>query len=496
MLNLRELKHNRITVLGGGAAGWFAAIALRNIFGPKVEIRLVESSKIGIVGVGEGGLLNFAAALKHYDIKLNEFLQETKATFKWGFSYEGWRSGKKEDCFYHLFASPYCREVHLHERGCFPYLSAMIGQEQPLERIIKGSTLIKNNASQEEAFAFLKNKEADISTSFHFDSYKLASYLKKVALSRGVKHQDAVVEDIVFDANGHVTALQTENESIVLDFLIDASGLSRKVISRMKSPWHSFKDYLLMDSAIPFYMPHPRDNPMLVSRAIAMKAGWMWQIPLQHRVGAGYVFSSQFMDEQQAIAEIEAKLGFAIEPQNMLRFEPGCFELVWQGNVMALGLSSGFVEPLEATSIGQMLEQLRNFERVLLQSQGIISERTIREFNEANFRSWLGIRDFLRMHYDNTRTDTAFWQAAAEMPVPESYREIQECWQERTPGILDVGSYAIHNWWGIFHPVNWMFVAAPLGLINPHAGLRDLNMLSAETRDKALQFAAALQQAG
>lgn len=489
MLNLRNPSPQRIVVLGGGTAGWFAAIALRKLFSPNVEIQVIESSEIGIVGVGEGGLLNFIGALNRYQIDINEFMRETGATWKWGFSYEGWRTGKEDDRFYHLFASNDTRISRWQERGCYPYLSAMISQQLPLEGSIRASELIKHNATQLQATALLETNSADIIPSFHFDSYKLATYLKKVALSRGVLNRDAVVDEVIFDGRGFAKELHIDDEKIAVDFLVDASGLSRKVLGKsMQSKWCSFSEHLLMDSAIPFYMPHPHKNPMLVTRAITMNAGWMWQIPLVDRVGAGYVFSSKHISEEAAIKEVEQYLGYAIEPHKTLRFDPGCFEEVWIGNVLALGLSSGFVEPLEATSIGQMLEQLSNFERVLINSQGVVADKTIKEFNQANLASWIGIRDFLRMHYDNTRSDTPLWKSVTTSPVPDSYAALRECWQERTPRLLDVENYAINGWKGIFHAINWMFVGAPLNVIPASAGKMDLYSLTAEKRAEAVDF--------
>jgi tryptophan halogenase len=492
VLNLRNPSPQRIVVLGGGTAGWFAAIALRRMFSPSVEIKVIESSKIGIVGVGEGGLLNFIGALHHNNIDINEFVRETGATWKWGFSYEGWRTGKEDDRFFHLFASQETPVSRWQERGSWPYLCAMVSQQTELDSYIEASRLIKNNATQAQATALLDTKNAGIVPSFHFDSYKLAGYLKKVALSRGVQHLDAVVDEVVFDEKGFARELRTADERIALDFLIDASGLSRKVIGKkgMESEWVSFKDYLLMDCAIPFYMPHPQPNPMLVTRAVTMNAGWMWQIPLVDRVGAGYVFSSKHLSEEEAVKEVEQRLGYAIEPHKTLRFDPGCFRKVWQNNVMALGLSSGFVEPLEATSIGQMLEQLHSFERVVTSSQGVVSDSAIREFNEANFTSWACIRDFLRMHYDCGRNDTPLWQAVAKSPYPESYRALREVWQERMPRMVDVENYAIHGWRGIFHPINWTLVAAPLGVLPPEAGEMELRRLTPQKYAEAQRYAA------
>lgn len=489
MLKLKGIK--RVVVLGGGTAGWYTALSLRKIFSSNVEIRVVESTEVGIVGVGEGGLLNLQGALQSIDIDLNEFMQETNATYKWGFCYEGWCSGEKEDKYYHPFASSTGAASQWEEFGHYPYFSAMINSGTPLTSYLKGFDLIANNASQAEAKTALDNQSVDIINSFHFDSYKIANYFKKIALKRNIVHQDALIEHVETDAQGHVSALITkDNEKIELDFLVDATGLARKVIGKVvPSEWCSFKDHLLLDRAIPFYMPHPLKNPYLVSRAIAMKSGWMWQIPLVDRVGAGYVYSSKHVSDEQALQEIKDYLGYDVTPQQkVIKFEPGCYREIWVGNVLTVGLASGFVEPLEATSIGQMIEVVRNFTRILVTCQGIISDKTIREFNESNYASWIEILDFLRMHYDCPRRDTAFWQDVAKTPLTENYRAFKECMQVRAPRLIDLESYQLYGRRGMFHVINWMFVAVGLGLIPRDAVLNDLLAIAPEKKKHLIDF--------
>lgn len=485
MLNFRKAK--RLVVLGGGTAGWFAAIAMRRLFSPNIEVRVIESSEIGIVGVGEGGLLNLAHAFERYQIPVDRFMAETDATYKWGFCYEGWRTGQEDDRYFHLFAGG--GKAEWAEYGFLPGFSALIGQQLPLSGYIRGFQPVARNLPQQHAKQMLAEGSTDIQTSYHFDSYKTAKFLKSIALERGVVHQDTIVDRVELDEAGNATALIIGEESLAVDFVIDASGFARKIVGNtLNAEWISFKEHLLMDRAIPFYMPHPFENPILVTRALAMNAGWMWQIPLVSRVGAGYVYSSNHISDEQALAEIEQKLGYPIEPHKILKFDPGCFKQVWHGNIMALGLSSGFVEPLEATSIGQMLEQLRNFERVLRAGQGIVSEKSIREFNQANLRSWEGIRDFLRMHYDCPRRDNPFWCDVAASAMPDDYRNIKACWQERTPRMLDIENYAINGWGGIFHVINWMFVAAPLGLISHQAAKQEVLALPQASKEKVKQL--------
>lgn len=245
----------------------------------------------------------------------------------------------------------------------------------------------------------------------------------------------------------------------------------------MNTPWVSFKKYLLLDRAIPFHIPHQRMNPELVTRATAMKAGWVWQIPLKERIGAGYVFSSRHTNEKEAIQEIETYFKTKIEPQGTLKFEPDHFSQVWQGNIVALGLASGFVEPLEATSIGQMLEQLRMLAQTIVRCGWLVSDLSIEQYNQANTACWEGIRDFLRMHYDCPRRDTQFWKDIAATPYTENYKIIREIFSQRLLRNEDLKGYTLYNWQGIFYAINWMFVAQALGLISKQGCLDELKLL-------------------
>lgn len=481
MLDLRPAKC--ITIIGGGTAGWFAALTLRKMFNSNTKIIVIESPDIGIVGVGEGGLINLIHSLNRLGITTSEFMKETGATFKWGFCYQGWRTGEIDDEYYHLFVNPEFEPFNYERANFFPLISAVIAKNIPLSNVVKDFDGIKNRISQEEAINRLTQKTG-IGSSFHFDSYKVAMFLSKKAVERGVVHIQEKVSDILFDNNGMSQQIILDRGSIDTDFIVDATGFSRFVIGKkLKSKWNSFKEFLWLDRAIPFHISHAGKNPELVTRATAMSAGWMWQIPLNERIGAGYVYSSKFTTETLAVEEIEKYFGFKIEPQKTLKFEPGYFEQVWQKNVMALGLASGFVEPLEATSIGQMLEQLKMFEKVVFQSGFLISDLSIEQFNQANALSWIGIRDFLRMHYDCPRKDTPFWQEVTKTSYPKGYEALKDVFNKRLPRMQDIKGYAIHDWGGIFHVVNWIFVAQALGLISPQECLRELQMLPNHLKD-------------
>lgn len=481
MLDLATPK--RVAVIGGGIAGWFAALSMRRIFGRNVEVTCIELPEISITGAGEGGLLNLIDALIRNDIPIDEFARESGGAYKLGSIYEGWRGGGRDDHYYHLYGGPGIPELEWQQSGFFPFLSARIAAGEALHSCVPGFEAIARQASQEEVRRLLSGRESGLLMSYNFDCYRAARYLSDIAVSRGVIRRLAEVDALVLDGEGHTRALRLNGETIDIDFLIDASGLARIGIGKTYGTgWESFSRYLLLDRAIPFNLRHPQVNPELLTRATSMKAGWMWQLPLKDRICAGYAFSSRHIDDVDAVAEVEACLGHKVAAMRTLGFEAGHYEAAWIKNVVAIGAASGFVEPLEATMIAQMLEQLRNIERVLVDGNGIVSRQTVEDFNRSNARCWAGIRDFLRMHYDCPRRDTPFWREVAKAPLPESYAELKQCFLRRTPRIVDIEAYVGAGWKGIFHMVSWMFVAAPLGVVPPAAARAELRRLPSEVR--------------
>lgn len=481
MLDLRAI--NRIAVIGGGTAGWLAALTFRRLFSPKVEIHVLEDPKQGIIGVGEGGLVNLVSTLRQNNIDLEEFYREAGASFKIGISYENWRSSDHKDIYYHLFPKKddNVQELSFEAVGTNPLLVARIAALRNLHDFFPGFELIANNASQYEAAQKLHSGTTGLASSFHFDSHKLASFLKRKALERGIKNSQIKVHQFLLDETGKTYGLETDHGMMNVDFVIDASGMKRIGIgATYGQKWRSFSNQLILDRALPFPIMQPNKNPLLFTRSIAMKSGWMWQIPLRERTGAGYVFSSAHIDADEAVREAEAFLGYRVDPKGVIKFDPGNFERIWCHNVVALGLSAGFVEPLEATSIGQMLETLRNIERVINNCRGVIGQNIIDAFNHSNNQSWDEIRDFLRLHYDTTREDTAFWRDVQNLPRSLQYQEFVACASQRIPRMIDIEGYFGNGWLPIFHIVNWLLVAAPLGIVSPLAARAEIESLPEE----------------
>lgn len=489
MLNLSEAK--RFVVLGGGTAGWFAALELRNSLPADTEVLVVSAPDIPVIGVGEGGVLNFMDALHRLRIPFAEFVQATGAVHKLGFAYERWRTGQDDDVYYHMFPSLNPAK-YLNQDGFHPVFSALHNHGIPISHLVDSIRLREQNVAQAELTRqFMAGTPGlNFTASFHFDAYQVGAYLRQVALQRGVRHLEGTLDTLQQDAQGLVTHLQVNGTRWDCDFVIDATGLSRRLIQQaLNTRWQSMADRLVMNRAIPFHLPHPRPNPDLVTRATALSAGWIWQIPLQHRVGAGYVFCDAYLSEDQALQEIRQWHGPAVEPIRTIRFEAGYFTEVWRGNVMAIGLASGFVEPLEATSIGQTLSQLEVFARLMRQQRWVVSRQQVDYFNQQHRQAWEGIGDFIRMHYDTSRQDTPFWRATATLPQSDRYRELKQCWQVRTPRPQDFYGHEMDTnlQFGVY---SWFAVGQAMGLIAPEATVPDLLALNAAQRQQlALQLA-------
>lgn len=489
MIDFRPMRN--FVVLGGGTAGWFAALELQQLFGAHATVSVIESPRVNVIGVGEGGILNLPLALARHGIEEADFIEATGAVIKLGFEYVGWNTGRDDDVFYHLFhLAPNAADGSLF--GGVPVNWAMlVANGVGVQFTESGLPLILNNASQDEVVRAREMLGTRLPTSLHFDAHRVATYLKRIATRRGVRLVTANVRDLeVNGENGHVTGLKIEgnDEPVLVDFLIDASGFARLALGRTyKVPMRSFSRHLLHDRAIPFYLPHPRPSPHLVTRSVAMNAGWMWQIPVQERVGCGYVYSSAHLGDDEALREIEARVGQKVEPAQPIRFEAGHFKDVWIGNVMAVGLASGFIEPLEATSIGQMLGQVLAFGEIVAGSAFAVPKTTIAIFNERNFIDWTGIRDFLCLHYDVRRRDTPFWRDVTAQRFPEAYATLKACWQQRLPRSADLQPYRLGNFMQ-FDATSWIAVGQGTGVIPPQAAAADIACLPRDVVQKGYQF--------
>ena len=495
LLDLGQAKN--IAVIGGGLTGWFAALMLRRVFSPKVEIVVFENPKRPHYSGGEGGLGNFVPNLQRASIDIDEFVKKTDATFKIGNAYHGWRDGGQNDIYYQLFPSPndHVEEIDFSYRGVWPYLATRIATKTPLHTLFPGFLLIAAGSSQVEANAVFKLRRSGIQPTFHFSAGKLVTLLKNAGMSRQISSRNGRIVDLVSATNGDVTALKLDSgEEVAVDFVIDASGFERiSAGKKYKSEWRSFSRSLLENSMLSFSLPNGRKNPSFVSEATALGAGYLWQVPLAGHVSAQYVFSGQYTDATRAKDELQSYLDFTITPTGITTFEPGNFKKIWTNNVVALGDASGFVSPLETPSLGLMLQQLGELERTFLSCHGIIGEQTIEAFNRANDKSFSEVADFLRMHYDGGRRDYAFWRDAGLAERSTSLEAMEACFHKRLPRIIDIDGYNT-GWSPLYHLMNWIFVAAPLAIVSVEGALSELNNMPPQIRQRMEQYGQELMQ--
>jgi|688.fasta_scaffold63549_3 tryptophan halogenase len=417
-----------LVIVGGGTAGWLTAIYAKRTF-PDHIITLVESRDIGILGAGEGSTAIFVDFLDYLEISVQDLIKEAKATIKSGIKFTGWSSDN--DKYYHGFkirSNSLAIDSLNSLDSSFKYpavsLSNLISFYNN-ERVEdydfvanvseQNKVLVNYNESVPPNPNTLLSFNKYANYSLHFDARILAEYLSNFGISKGINYVEGKVSDLHSLDGENISSISLENGiSIDTDFIFDCSGFAKLIIGKhFKSQWISFKDKLPMKKAIPFFIDIDKDNIPPYTESIAMNYGWMWKIPLQHRYGCGYVFDSDYISEEEAIQEIEEFLGF--EPnypkkdKGSFNFEPGCFSTVLNKNVIAVGLASGFVEPLEATSIMQTIVLLKR----LFTDPSLMFEPNqdmVDRFNSEYVSDCEEVADFIQMHYLTNKTNTDFWK--------------------------------------------------------------------------------------
>lgn len=397
-----------IVILGGGTAGWLSALLVRRFYqSSEYQVTLVESDEIGILGAGEGTTPHFLETLKTLKINRASVIRECKATIKSGINFYNWNGDKRS--YFHGFNT--IKSVS-HQKFDEHLPNAMF-----VKSIARNSSLDDINFSRLLAdqlkIPYSINKDRTLktyaNTALHFDARLLAKFLRKVAEGRRIKRIEGVLDKVINDKNNNISQLLLMDGSKVdVDFIFDCSGFARLLIGKhFKTEWISYKQSLPLDSAMPFFIEHNNEVAPQTD-AIAMKYGWVWKIPVQGRYGCGYVFDSSYINEDEAKQELEAYFGHKIESPKTFKFEAGAYKNALVNNCMAVGLSQGFIEPLEATSIWINNINLTSF----LQSDVINTSNPRRQeqFNhECNERN-NAVKSFIYLHYLTKRKDSDFWK--------------------------------------------------------------------------------------
>ncbi len=398
-----------IVIVGGGTAGWLAALMISKLFKKEHNITLIESKSIGTIGVGESstGLLRAIVNNELYDYGCNEFdfLKEAKATPKLAILFKEWDKPNSE--YMETIDAP-ALEWNL---GTHELTSLLKANDLSVSLATINGNLIKNNISP-----FYKNNETivgDQRHAYNFDSKGAGDYFKKICLSN-VKNIIGEINDINLNSSGFVTSVvMSSGELIEGDFFIDASGFARIFAKKMNIKFIEYKE-LTIDSAIPFKLDYEyfNNHKFFYGISWAQKFGWMWMTPRSDFVWCGYTYDSRYINENEAKFEIETKLGTEINVIKHLKFVPGRLEKVWNKNVLSIGLSSNFLEPLEATSIHGTIAQLNLFVQLVLENslEDTITIEKQNLYNDQILRMIENFKEFILIHYTGNREDTDFWK--------------------------------------------------------------------------------------
>ncbi len=410
-----------IVIVGGGTAGWMTAAALSTILNGRYNIRLVESDEIGIVGVGEATIPMIQRFNRVVGIDENEFMRETQGSFKLGIEFVNW--GKPGERYMHGFGR---LGQDLATLSFDQYWQKMrrLGKAAPLEEYSITRMAAKAGKFMPPRFDVQNSPLRDIAYAYHFDASLYAKYLRKLAESRGVvRVEGRITRATLREPDGHVDAVELESGARVEgELFIDCSGFRGLLIEQtLQTGFEDWTHWLPADRALAVPCESaPAITPY--TRATAHKSGWQWRIPLQHRTGNGHVYCSRFISDDEAASTLLANLdGRALAEPRLIKFQTGMRKLAWNRNVVALGLASGFLEPLESTSIHLIQSGIQRLLDFFPDRGWSAIDRD--EYNRQSRFDYERIRDFIILHYHlNQRTDSAYWTECANMAIPDTLR--------------------------------------------------------------------------
>ena len=448
-------------IVGSGTAGLISALMLRRAF-PKSDITIISSSALGIVGVGEGSTEHWREFMDLCDIPLEDMLVKTAATHKYGIRFEGWSNAFPN--YFHSVSG----DEDIYAFGLYPLYAGILATGKTLTSQTSSQGLIQNKIRVQNLH---KN-----TNQYHFDTFKLNSYVTELCFKRSIKMIDAQVQSITRESEtGCITSVTTDSDvKVKADFWFDASGFRRVLMSHLENTeWVSFSKYLAVDSAIAApSASDPSGQIRPYTRAIAQDAGWMWEIPTQERRGNGYVFSSAFLTEDQAVQKLSEHIDSPVNSPRTFKFDAGHLKNIWVHNCISIGLAAAFVEPLEATSIGSSIQQMK-LAIPYIASFAPQHTASQKHYNKCMTRMMDNILLMIRLHYMSDRRDTPFWKHVAEMPVNDSLAEMLELWQERTPTRYDINN--LHG--EMFVGAHLIHVAQGQNVLNTEVGVRALKNL-------------------
>jgi tryptophan halogenase len=446
-----------VVIVGGGTAGWMAATLMaRRLDRQNVSITLVESSSIGTVGVGEATTPAIRDFFREAAVDEGEIVRASGATLKLGIRFQDWAG--RGSSFFHpfgLYGTP-SNGVAFHH---YWLKQRAAGHDVPLGAYSLATTLAE--AGRILAPPRPAPDYAFFDWALHFDAGRYAQYLRKVAVARGVVHVDArVIRVRRDDETGGIAGIDTDVAGpIDGDLFIDCTGFRALLIGdTLGEPYVDWRSLLVADRAVAIPCAHGSTGEIEpFTRSTARKAGWQWRIPLQHRVGNGYVYSSAHISDDEAVASLRSTLeGEALAEPNLIRFATGHRQHFWSNNCIALGLSAGFVEPLESTSITLIYSGIQRL--LELWPDRSLDPALAADYNRITTLEYERVRDFLVLHYwGNRRLDEPLWDAVRALPLPDKLAHKVRMFQSR--------GRMVRYEWDAFGDPSWLSMFAGLGIL-------------------------------
>ena len=476
---MNNQKITKIVIAGGGTAGWMSAASLSKLLGKSFDITLVESDEIATVGVGEAAIPTLTAFHRLLGINEQAFMKATHATFKLGINFENWKKGDDEymhgfgrvgkECWAGEFQHFWLHGKRNNIEFAFDHYSPEI------------------QAAKAEKFALTKG---GLNYSYHLDATLYAKFLRTFAEAHGVKRIEGKIIDVAKDSKtGEIKSLQLANGNVIEGQLfIDCTGFVGLLIEKaLHTGYEDWSHWLPCDSAVAVQTKSV-SAPLPYTRSIARDSGWQWRIPLQHRVGNGLVFCSKYLADDDAKTLLMDNIeGEAINQPRVIKFKTGRRRKGWNKNCVALGLSSGFLEPLESTSIHLIMSGVLRLIR-LFPFEGI-SPAAVNEYNQQLTTELEHIRDFIILHYHATqRADTPFWQYCKGMEIPDSLKQRLDLFKETGRIFTSEGElFRVDSWAQVMlgqgvYPEQYHQIAA---IMKPHELERFLSDIR-QTIDKAV----------
>ena len=415
-------------ILGGGTAGWIAANMMATGWKDRgYEITLVESPDIGIIGVGEGSTPPLKKFLDLIGVEETDWMSRCEATYKTGITFRNWSTKPGFEEYFHPFqGQPDDFTLPAFFHNSFLRRNGVDLDGHPSQFFLEWYL-----AKQRKAPVTPPNFPFRMAYGYHFNSGLLGRFLQEWAAKKGVKYRQATVTDVVLDEQGYIDYLKTDSEEMIkADFYVDSTGFRSQLLQQaLGVPFESCEDVLFNDSAVVF-PTDPDQNPEPQTVSTALKYGWAWKIPLTSRFGNGYVYSSRYVDDDEAEREFREHLGLLDSDlqARRLKFKVGRVREHWAKNCLAVGLSQGFIEPLEATALDMVQETVLRF--VEAAAKGDMSDQYRDEFNTRISKRFDAVRDYIVCHYRiNTRSDTDYWRdAGSNEKISPSLRQILTAW--------------------------------------------------------------------